>query len=111
MNRLRPATSCFTAAWIQPFAASRTSSDGSAASAAAARIRERAAGRCIAIHLRHSEFLDEVSLSADVGEAEIPAEIRISKLRVVEPQQRQDARVQVVEVNLVADCAQTEFVG
>src|SRR5437762_11593877 len=110
MKRLRPAASCLTAAWVQPLAASRTRADGSAARAAAASIRKRAANRCMAVPLRFPEFVDEIGLAADVGESEVTAEIRVRQLGVVEPQQRQDGRVQVVEVNLVADGPQAQLV-
>ena len=47
----------------------------------------------------------------DVGEAEVAALEAVGQLRVVEAEQVQDRRLQVVDVDLVLDGGEAELVG
>ena len=50
-------------------------------------------------------------MSVDIGEAEIPAGVSVGEVFVVEPHEVQDGGVEIVNVHLVFDRRETEFVG
>src|SRR2546421_11845390 len=49
--------------------------------------------------------------AVNVGQAKVAALKSVGQLRVIEPQQSQDGRVQVVNVNLILRDVEAEFVG
>ena len=61
-------------------------------------------GRTLRQQLRHD-------LAVHVGQAEVAALEAVGQLRVVEAEQVQDRRVQVVDVDLVLDRVEAELVG
>ena len=50
-------------------------------------------------------------MSVNVGQPEIPAGVAIGKFFVIEAEQVQQGRVQVVDVDLVLDGLETKLVG
>src|SRR5512133_609379 len=100
-NRLRPVASCLTAAWVQPLAASRTWSAGSAANSAEAIRRRSAAVDFMSVLSGFPEPVNQIGLAAHVREAEIAAQIRVRELGMVESQKGENAGVEIVQVNLV----------
>src|SRR5262249_35299780 len=50
-------------------------------------------------------------VAVNVSQAEIAAGVTVGQLLVIEPQQVQDRRVQIVHVNFVLDRAEAEIVG
>src|SRR5262245_11106281 len=48
--------------------------------------------------------------SVNVGEAKIPSSVAVGELFVVEAEQMQEGRVQIMNVNWIFDCFESEFV-
>src|SRR5262245_51620617 len=97
-------------------AASRTRSVVSAASRAEATTNRRVAARNMENPLKErklcfSEFFSRIGLTGDVGQAEVAAKVRVREFRVIKPQHRENAGVNIVDVHPVFDRAQAEFVG
>src|SRR6266542_4336017 len=47
----------------------------------------------------------------NIGQPKIPARVAVSELFVVKAEQMQERRVQIVDVNLVFDRLESEFIG
>src|SRR3954453_20189670 len=62
------------------------------------------------INLSLPQCLDQVGLSAEIGETEIPSQIRVRQLRVLQTEQSQDRSVQIVKVHGIAHSAQAQLI-
>src|SRR4051812_43265984 len=76
-----------------------------------ARSSKQQAARFIWFSLTLSQFFCQIGFAADVGQAEIAAQVGVSQLGVLQAKQREDAGVEIVEVNGISDGPQPEFVG
>src|SRR5688572_32465864 len=88
-KRFNPSMSCLTADWVQPSAAACTEAASAAANTgiAATDIITSTADRTKVMRLALPQLSHQISLAANVGQAEITTQVVIRKLRVFQAEE------------------------